>query len=618
MKSLLRLRSYFRPYWSLVTIAYLSVVANAGTTLIVPALIGIAVDEGISKHSISGLALYGGLILLVSAARGVSAFCQGYQGESAAQGVSYELRKALYAHVQSLSFSFHDQAQTGELMARATADVEALRNFTGRGLLQIVNLVLLLLGVTVALLRMNWQLAALSIVILPLLVWRTERFSRRIRPMYRKLQDQVALVAGMIQENVAGVRVVKAFGREREEMARFDAGNEQLYDDYLNAAKEQAVNAPFIEFLSNGSTLGLLWFTGWLVINGHLSQGELVAFYSYLLQLVAPIRRGGWLMAMGSRAAASSERVFEILDTPVTVANKPDAVELPEITGRVDFQDVSCAYHPGRPVLEGVSFVAEPGMMIALVGATGSGKTTVANLIPRFYDVSGGRVLVDGYDVRDVDLHSLRRQIGIVMQETMLFSGTIRENLAFGKPDATDEEIDHAVRAARAIEFIERLPLGYDTIVGERGVSLSGGQKQRVAIARALVLDPRLLILDEFTSAVDVATERLIRAALQELMRGRTTFVIAHRLSTVRLADMILVLDKGRVAASGRHDELLDSSEIYREINASQLVETPVEDGAEEEPAAAAAGNAKEPSPAAWSAATPPGGNGEGRVRVTP
>jgi ATP-binding cassette, subfamily B, multidrug efflux pump len=580
MKSLLRLRPYFRPYRMLVTIAYLAVLFNAATTLVVPALIGSAVDDGIARQDVGTLVHYGVLIMIFSAVRGLAAFCQGYQGESAAQGVSYGLRKALYSHVQSLSFSFHDQAQTGELMARATADVESLRNFTGRGLLQICNLVLLLLGVTVALLRMNWMLAALSMAVLPLLVWRTNRFSRRIRPMYRRVQDQIARVAGVIQENVSGVRVVKAFGREREEIERFDMGNQELYSDYLVAAREQAVNAPLIDFLSNASTLVLLWMTGWLVVTHALTYGDLVAFYAYLLQLVAPIRRGGWLMAMGSRAAASSERVFEILDTPVTVANKPEAIELPDITGRVEFAGVSCSYHPGRPVLEQVSFVAEPGQMVALVGATGSGKTTVANLIPRFYDVAAGAVLVDGHDVRDVRLQSLRRQIGIVMQETTLFSGTIRENIAFGRPEASQREIEDAARAARASEFIERLPLGYDTVVGERGVSLSGGQKQRVAIARALVLDPRLLILDEFTSSVDVATERLIRAALQELMLGRTSFVIAHRLSTVRVADNILVLDRGRVAASGRHEELLASSELYNEINASQLVETPVQEEA--------------------------------------
>ena len=458
--------------------------------------------------------------------------------------------------------------------------MEQLRNFTGRGMLMIFNLVLLIVGVTLALLRMNWMLAILALLTLPALYWRAAVYSSRIRPMYRRVQDQIARVATIVQDNAAGARVVKAFGRKQEEIDRFDRANDELYDDYLDSTRQQAFNTPLLDFMGNGSTIGMLTLAGWLVIIHHLTIGELIAFYSYLLQIVAPIRRGGFLMSMASRAAASSERVLEILDTPVTVGDQPGAIELPPIAGRVQFEDVSCAYHPGRPVLEGVSFVAEPGQMIALVGATGSGKTTVANMMPRFYDVSGGRVLIDGHDVRDVTLQSLRRQVGVVMQETTLFSGTIRENIGFGRPDATEDDIREAARAARADEFIARLPEGYETVVGERGVSLSGGQKQRVAIARALLLNPCLLILDEFTSAVDVATERLIRAALLELMRQRTTVVIAHRLSTVRAADVILVLQRGRLVAAGTHDELIETSPVYREINASQLAD----------PAAAAAG----------------------------
>jgi ATP-binding cassette subfamily B protein len=331
------------------------------------------------------------------------------------------------------------------------------------------------------------------------------------------------------------------------------------------------MNAPFLDLLSNGSTLIMLWLAAVLVLNGQLTFGEMVAFYTYLLQLVQPIRRAGWLTAMASRASASATRIFEILDTPLSVADKPNAAALPPIQGAVEFRDVSCAYYPGRPVLEHVSFRAEPDQTIALVGTTGSGKTSVANLIPRFYDVSAGAVLIDGQDVRDVQIQSLRRQISVVLQETMLFSGSVRENIAFGRPGATDEEVRAAAHAARADEFIGRLPEGYETPVGERGASLSGGQKQRIAIARALLTDPRILILDEFTSAVDLETERLIRGALRELMKGRTTFVIAHRVATVRSAHLILVLDRGQVVARGTHEELIQRSPEYREIYAAQL-----------------------------------------------
>jgi ABC-type multidrug transport system fused ATPase/permease subunit len=573
MKTLLRVLPYFKEYRLLLVAGYVAVIANSFFNLAVPWLIGIAVDDGVGNRNVNQLIVLSALIVLASALRGLSAFGQNYLGETAAQGGSYKLRRALYTHIQQLSFSFHDQAQTGDLLTRSMSDVEQLKNFTGRGMLMIFNLLLLVIGVALALVAMNWKLALLSLVILPLLYWRAAHFSRAMRPLFRAVQDQVATVATLVQDNAAGARVVKAFGQEQREIDRFDDENEILYQRYLDSTRLQSFNTPLLNFIANGATVVMLWVGGLLVIWNQLTIGELVAFYAYLLQIVGPVRQGGFLMSMASRAAASSERILEVLDTPISVSSPPDGVELESIRGEVEFRDVTCEYHPGRAVLEHVSFVAHPGQTIALVGATGSGKTTVANLIPRFYDVSSGQVIVEGQDVRDVTLGSLRRQIGIVMQETTLFSGSIRENIGFGKADATEDDIIWAAQSARATEFIARLPDGYDTRVGERGVSLSGGQKQRVAIARALLMDPRILILDEFTSAVDATTERLIRAALVELMRGRTTFVIAHRLSTVRAAALILVLQHGRLVDTGTHAELLESSIVYREIHASQLAD---------------------------------------------
>ncbi len=582
MKTLIRVLPYFKEYRLLLALGYVAVIGNAFFNLAVPRLIGIAVDDGVANRDVNQLVVLSVLIVLASALRGLCAFGQNYLGETAAQGGSYKLRRALYTHIQQLSFSFHDNAQTGDLLTRSMSDVEQLKNFTGRGMLMIFNLVLLVVGVALALVAMNWKLALLSLVILPLLYWRAAHFSTSMRPLFRAVQDQVATVATLVQDNAAGARVVKAFGQEQREIDRFDAENETLFQRYLDSTRLQSFNTPLLNFIANGATVVMLWVGGLLVIWNQLTIGELVAFYAYLLQIVGPVRQGGFLMSMASRAAASSERILEVLDTPISVSSPPDGVELESIRGEVEFRDVTCEYHPGRAVLEDVSFVAHPGQTIALVGATGSGKTTVANLIPRFYDVSSGQVMVEGVDVRDVTLGSLRRQIGIVMQETTLFSGSIRENIGFGKADATEDDIIWAAQSARATEFISRLPQGYDTRVGERGVSLSGGQKQRVAIARALLMDPRILILDEFTSAVDATTERLIRAALVELMRGRTTFVIAHRLSTVRAADLILVLQHGRLVDTGTHEELLESSHVYREIHASQLAdkeEAPLLDG---------------------------------------
>ena len=394
MKTLLRVLPYFKEYRLLMVAGYIAVVGNAFFNLAVPRLIGIAVDEGVARQDVSELVLLSVMIVGSSALRGLCAFAQNYLGESAAQGGSYQLRRALYAHVQQLSFSFHDQAQTGDLLTRSMSDVEQLKNFTGRGMLMIFNLVLLVVGVAVALLWMNWKLALLSLVILPVLYWRAADFSRAMRPLFRAVQDQVAVVATLVQDMAAGARVVKAFGQEQREVERFDAANEQLYQRYFDSTRLQSFNTPLLNFIANAATVVMLWVGGLLVIGNQLTLGELVAFYAYLLQIVGPVRQGGFLMSMASRAAASSERVMEVLDTPIDVASPPDAIELEEVHGDVEFQNVSCEYHPGRAVLERVSFRADPGQTIALVGATGSGKTTVANLIPRFYDVSAGAVRV--------------------------------------------------------------------------------------------------------------------------------------------------------------------------------------------------------------------------------
>src|SRR5439155_16754365 len=389
---LLRVAPYFKNYRLLLVAGYLAVIGNAFFNLAVPLLIGIAVDQSVARQDVNQLIMLSVLIVVASALRGLCAFGQNYLGEAAAQGGSYELRRALYKHIQQLSFSFHDQAQTGDLLTRSMSDVEQLKNFTGRGILMIFNLVLLVVGVALALVAMNWKLALLSLVILPLLYWRAADFSRAMRPLFRAVQDQVAKVATLVQDNAAGARVVKAFGQEQREIERFDAANEDLYQRYYDSSRLQAFNTPLLNFIANGATIVMLWVGGLLVIGSQLTIGELVSFYAYLLQIVGPVRQGGFLMSMASLAAASSERVLEVLDTPIGVVSPPNAVELETIRGDVEFHDVTCEYHPGRAVLKHVNFRAEPGQTIALVGATGSGKTTVANLIPRFYDVGSGEV----------------------------------------------------------------------------------------------------------------------------------------------------------------------------------------------------------------------------------
>jgi ATP-binding cassette subfamily B protein len=605
MAIVLRLLSYFGKYWAAVTVALVCLLLATIIDLTIPELIRRVIDCGIRAGTASAQAraacpmvadpmqiAYSAVALIIglTMVKGLLQFGQGYLGEYGAQGIAYDLRNEIYRHLQNLSFSWHDRAQTGQLMARATSDVEQLRNFTGRAVLQLAQFIVMGGGITVVLFVTNWKLALVSLLCVPLLFRTIQQYNSSVRPLFRQIQEEMAVLAAIIQENLAGAKVVKAFAREPNEIKRFNFQNDYLQTRYVAAAQIQSFTNPLMDVIANLGTVLVLWFGGYLVITGEMSIGQLVAFNTYLLLIVRPVRRLGFLIGQSSRAIAAGERIFEILDAPIEVRDRPGATPLPQIRGEVVFDRVWCSYYGGEPVLREVSFRAEPGQVVALLGATGSGKSTIVHLIPRFYDVGQGRVLIDGHDVRDVQLLSLRRQVGMVLQDTTLFTGTIRDNIAFGAPNATDEQVIAMAKAARAHDFIMHFPDGYKTRVGERGMTLSGGQKQRIAIARALLLDPRILILDDFTSAVDTETEALIREALEVLMEGRTTFVIAQRVSTVLNADQIIVLDHGEIVGTGRHEELLESNPIYAEVYRLQLVDETVKETLGEEELAALAG----------------------------
>ena len=573
--ALRRALAFGRSYTWESGVAIVSLLLVSGANLATPVLIGRAIDEGIGPRRLGVIFIVVGWLVGLALVRGLFAFLQGYLAERASQGVAYDLRDALFERIERLSFSYYDRVQTGQLVTRLTSDVEQIRTFAGSGVVQLANAVVMLMGTTVLLLYLDWQLALVALATVPVISTLLVRFVGRIRPLFREVQQTLGRLNTVLQEDLLGVRVIRAFAREDYETARYASVNEELLEKNLTTVRVFSNNFPFVFLFANLGTLAIVWFGGWQVIGGRLSIGDLVAFNTLLGFMLFPILTIGFLSASISRAGASSQRVFEVLDAPLDVEDAPDASILLPLSCRVDFEDVSFRY-PGstRDILAGVSFTARPGQTVAILGTTGSGKSTLVNLIPRFYDVTGGAVRLDGNDVRDVTLSSLRSQIGIVLQETRLFSGTLRDNVAFGKPDATDEEVAAAAEAAQAGEFIRGLSDGYDTVIGERGIGLSGGQRQRLAIARALLIDPRLLILDDSTSAVDAETEAAIQETLDRLMREkhRTVFVIAQRVSTVRDADLILVLDNGSIAASGTHEELLRESELYNEILGSQLL----------------------------------------------
>jgi ATP-binding cassette subfamily B protein len=512
-------------------------------------------------------------ILVFAIVRGVFAFLQTFTAERNSQSVAFDMRNELFAKIQGLSFSYHDRNQTGQLMIRATDDVEKVRLFIGQGLLMGAGAIILLAGTLVILFSTNVRLTLIALPILPIALVLVMIFGSRLGPMFVKVQKRLDKLNTVLQENLSGIKVVKAFTREKSEERKFDDAADSLMDQHIYVARFFSLLFPLMLLIASLGQAIVLYFGGREMISGMLTLGEWQEFSIYLVFLFFPAAQLGMIITQMSQASASATRIFEILDTKNEVTDKPDATALPQIEGRVKFEDVSFRYfNSGEPVLKDVNIDIEPGMTVALLGATGSGKSTIINLLPRFYDPSEGRITFDGYDLRDVQLDSLRSQIGIVLQETTLFAGTIRDNISFGKTDATFDEIEAAAKAAAAHEEIIAFPEGYDTPVGERGTTLSGGQKQRVAIARALLLDPRILILDDSTSSVDLATEVKIQDALDELMRGRTSFVIAQRISTVINADLILILEKGEIVARGNHEELLETSEIYADIYSSQLI----------------------------------------------
>jgi len=513
------------------------------------------------------------LIVAFAIMRGIFSFVQAFMSEKTSQDVAFDMRNAIFSKIQRLSFSYYDQTQTGQLMIRATDDVERLRTFVAQGLVLTAQSFMLLIGALLVLAFTNWRLTLVVLPLLPIALGLFMGFGKISQPLFMTVQVRLSALNTVLQENLAGVKVVKAFAREPYEKGRFDATATDLMAQQLLINRIFSFLFPVIFLVAQIGQAAILYFGGAQILGGTLNLGEYQKFSLYLVYIFFPLGQLGFIVAMMAQAAASAKRVFEVLDAKNEISDSPDAKSLPQITGRVEFRRVTFRYFGSSdPVLKDVSFVAEPGQTVALLGATGSGKTTIINLLPRFYDAVEGAILIDGHDVRDVTIDSLRSQIGIVLQETNLFSGSIRDNIAFGRSDASDDQVVAAAQAASAHDFILGFPDGYNTKVGERGTTLSGGQKQRIAIARALLLSPRLLILDDSTSSVDLQTEYHIQQALDRLMQGRTSFVIAQRISTVLNADQILVLDKGQVVARGTHEELLEESPIYAEIYHSQLI----------------------------------------------
>jgi len=573
MTSLGRIARFARPYRWIAVLLIATVIFPVAMELVVPRVLQYMVDQGIRAGDMPAIVRGAAIMLGAAMVGALAALGQGVCRARLSQGMAFDMRNELFTHVQAFSFANLDRLQTGQLMTRLSSDVDVVRMFSSSGLALMLRALLMVVGSVVMLLLTDWRLALVMLALMPIAALVIGGAMRLARPMFTLVQQKLAALNTLVQENLAGAQVVKAFVREKYEIGRFEGHNVAYMQQHIQVGRLMAVAHPALAVLTNVGIVAVVWWGGADVIGGRLSLGELIAFNNYLMIGMMPLLMLSNMLTMVSRAEASAERVLEVLDTRPMLQVAASPFETKAMLGRVSFENVSFHYdgNGGQEVLDGVSFDVQAGQRVALLGATGSGKSTLMNLIPRFYDVTGGCIRVDGVDVRDWAPDALRARIGAVLQQTTLFSGTVYENIAYGQPGATLEQVTAAARAAQAHNFITAMPQGYDSAVEARGANLSGGQRQRVAIARALLISPAILILDDSTSAVDVETEAKIQAALEALMAGRTTFIVAQRISSVLTADQIIVLDRGRVAAQGAHRQLLDTSRIYREIYRSQL-----------------------------------------------
>jgi ATP-binding cassette subfamily B protein len=565
-----------RPYWPMAAIAAFGVIASTALMISIPVLLRYVIDIGIARRDADYMLSAGLVIIGLGVLRGLTGFAFRYFGEKMSHHIAYDIRNQIYDKVQNLSFSYHNQAQTGNLITRAISDVDEIQRYFAFGLIDGISTLLLVTGVSIVMIATSPVLAIIALLPILPLAFLSRWFANQVDPRWKAIMTRIQTLSAHLQENAVGAQVVRAFAREDYETKKFADENEKLYHNFMDLIDKWTTYIPISGFLAAFSTALVLIVGGLMQQNdiGNVTIGIIVAFNAYILLLSQPLRFLGFVILLVTQAAASGRRVFEILDEPFAIESKPSAPDMPTITGQIQFENVSFRYDDGNtPALRNINFTAEPGQMIALLGQTGSGKTTLVTLISRFFDVTDGRLLIDGHDVRDVEIRSLRRQIGFVLQDSMLFSASIHDNIAYGRPSATREEVIRAATIANAHNFIMEFPEGYETEIGERGVTLSGGQRQRVAIARALLVDPRILILDDSTSSVDTQTEYEIQEALNELMKGRTTFVIAQRLNTVKNADQILVLDDGEIVERGKHDDLLAQNGRYAEIYRLQLAD---------------------------------------------